>query len=79
MVERFKRGDVDTISHEVAVTAPMAFTGSWTVPFLLTKADEGLYEHVCQEGTYGMTNLMSYTRVAEKSTAAATKTRKSTR
>lgn len=42
LVERFKRDDVDTIIHEVAVTDPMVFTRSWTVPFLLTKPNEGL-------------------------------------
>ena len=76
LVERFTRVDADTINYEVTVADPATFTKPWTAAFPLTKTDQQIYEYACQEGNYGMTNLLAGARAEERAATEAAKARR---
>ncbi len=69
--ERFTRVAPDTLSYEVTLSDPTAWTAPWTVRMPLTRSDEPLYEFACHEGNhYGMIGILAGERAAEAATAA---------
>jgi hypothetical protein len=74
LVERFKLADSDTLIYEFTITDPTVWTKPWTVSLPMTRSDEPLYEYACHEGNYGMRNILSGARAAEKAGGVATKT-----
>jgi hypothetical protein len=73
LIERFKRADSDTLIYEFTITDPTVWTKPWTVSLPMTRSDEPLYEYACHEGNYGMRNILSGARAAEKAGDAAAK------
>ena len=72
LIERFTRVAPDTIDHTFTLEDPDAFTRSWTAaaPMTTDQASRGvtsgqIWEYVCHEGNYGMTNILRGTRKAE--------------
>ena len=64
-LERLTRVDAETVSYEITVDDPGAYTAPWTTDFNLGWEDgTELYEYVCQEANYA-TELM----VGEKATS----------
>jgi hypothetical protein len=66
LVERFTRTDNDTINYRLTVTDPNTFSGPWTLENSLWRSDDKMYEVACHEGNYGLANILSGARAAEK-------------
>lgn len=71
VTERFTRVDEDTIEYAFTVVDPDTWAEPWGGTYPLTEMDALLYEYACTEGNYGMANILSGARVAEKETAAS--------
>jgi hypothetical protein len=71
LVERFRRIDNDTLLYQVTIDDPTTYTRPWTIELPASKLNENIYEYACHEGNYGMTNLLSASRAAEKEAAEA--------
>ncbi len=72
LMERFARVGPDTLSYEVTVTDPTAWTTPWTVRLPLTRTDEPLYEFACHEGNhYAMIGILAGERAEEAAAAGA--------
>ena len=69
IVERFTRVGPAEILYEFAVTDPTLYTQTWRaeMPFLAAKGP--MYEYVCHEGNYGMTNILAGARAEERKAA----------
>jgi hypothetical protein len=70
VTERITRIDEDTLEYAFTVTDPSTWAEPWGGVYPLTKLDGVLYEYACTEGNYGMANILSGARVAEKEAAA---------
>jgi len=68
LTERISRIDADTLSYEFTINDPHTWPRPWTAQFPLTK-EPVLYETACHEGNYGMANILSAVRAAEKKAA----------
>ena len=77
LIERFTRADNDTLLYEYTVEDESAWMRPWTASWPLSTlqsalgAEPGgpgayLFEYACHEGNYGMTNLLSGARAAER-------------
>ncbi len=69
LVERFIRADKDTLRYEVTAVDPATWTAPWTAALDLKArpAGLGLFEYACHEGNYGLFNMLSTARAAERS------------
>jgi hypothetical protein len=70
VTERITRLGEDTLEYAFTVTDPATWAEPWGGVYPLTKLDGLLYEYACTEGNYGMANILSGARVAEKEAAA---------
>jgi hypothetical protein len=70
VVEYFTRVSDDTIMYRFTVTDPTVWETSWSAEFPLGKIKGPIYEYACQEGNYGMYNILSGARQAEREAAA---------
>jgi hypothetical protein len=70
VTERITRIDDDTLEYAFTVVDPDTWAEPWSGVYPLTKLDGLLYEYACTEGNYGMANILSGARVAEKEAAA---------
>src|SRR5262245_19555159 len=70
IVERFTRVDRDTISYEVTIDDPRAYTQPWKVGIPLTRDPEyKMFEYACHEGNHAVENVLGGGRAAEKQTS----------
>lgn len=69
LIERFKRLDAGTLQYQFTVDDPESFTKPWTAELISTKAEGPILEYACNEGNYGMRNLLSAARAEEKKAA----------
>jgi hypothetical protein len=70
VTERISRVDEDTLEYAFTVVDPDTWAEPWGGVYPLTDLDGLLYEYACTEGNYGMANILSGARVAEKEAAA---------
>jgi hypothetical protein len=73
LVERFSRGDADTLNYEFTVTDPQSFVKPWTAQVPMTRSSDQMFEYACHEGNYGMTGTLTGARAVEKAAGAAKK------
>jgi len=67
VVERFTRLDAETLQYEITVTDPGTWTMPWTVAYPLRLDPEyAMFEYACHEGNYGLPNILSGARAAER-------------
>ena len=67
VVERFTRTDAETLEYEVTVTDQKTWTSPWTVAYpMKLDNDYQMFEYACHEGNYGLPNILSAARAAEK-------------
>jgi hypothetical protein len=66
VVERFTRVSEDTIQYEFTVSDPNTWKDSWSASYPIKKFAGPIFEYGCQEGNYGMPNILSGARAAEK-------------
>jgi hypothetical protein len=69
LTERFTRIDRDTLQYRVTIDDPTTFTRPWTIELPAARMDGDIYEYACHEGNYGMRNLLSASRAAEREEA----------
>jgi hypothetical protein len=75
LTERFTRTDRDTLMYEFTVDDPTAFTARWTAALPMARSEERIYEYACHEGNYGLRNMLTSARYAEKVSEEAAKKR----
>ena len=67
LIERFTRVDAKTLQYEFTVNDPKTFTRPFTAKFPMSLNDEHIYEVACHEGNYGLKNILTAGRFAERS------------
>jgi len=68
VAERFTLVEPDTLQYEATISDPGTWTRPWTMAFPRKRRPNGvLYEYACHEGNYGLPNILSASRTAEKS------------
>jgi hypothetical protein len=65
VIERFTRIDPNTIAYRFTVEDPMVWTRSWTGEILMHRFEGPILEYACQEGNYGLANILAGARTAE--------------
>jgi len=71
VVERFTRSNEDTILYQFTVSDPSTWEKPWSGELPITKIGGQLYEYACQEGNYGLPNILSGARATEAKEAKA--------
>jgi len=67
VVERFTRMDADTIRYDAVIDDPKTWTRPFTIAFPLTRdPGYGMFEYACHEGNYGLRNILSAARAADR-------------
>jgi hypothetical protein len=66
MIERLTRVDEETLRYEVTLDDADTWARPWTAQLNLKPRPEGMFEYACHEGNYGMFNMLSAARAAEK-------------
>jgi hypothetical protein len=69
VTERIKRVDEDTLEYAFTVADPDTWAEPWGGVYPLTALGGLLYEYACTEGNYGMANILSGARTAEREAA----------
>ena len=70
VTERITRIDDDTLEYAFTVEDPGTWAEPWGGVYPLTEMDGVLFEYACTEGNYGMANILSGERAAEREAAA---------
>jgi hypothetical protein len=65
LTERFTRNDYNSLDYEWTLEDPSTFTDKITAILPMAKVDGQLYEYACQEGNYGLTNILRGARAEE--------------
>ena len=73
LIERFTRTGPGTLMYEFTVDNPDAFAARWTAAFPMASSEEHIYEYACHEGNYGLQNMLTSARFAEKAAEGAAK------
>jgi hypothetical protein len=73
VVERFTRVAPNVILYEFTVHDPTTFTGDWTAAIPMTTIKGPIFEYACNEGNYGMADMLRGARVYEQQKAEAMK------
>ena len=70
LTERYERVGPTAMMYSFTIEDPEIWTRPWTAQFRFDKDDEQyeLVEYACHEGNYGMTNILSGSRVREGQT-----------
>jgi len=71
VIERFTRTDDDNIVYEFTVEDPSTWAKPWSAQVPMTKTPGPVYEYACQEGNYGMANILSGARATERAAEEA--------
>ncbi len=68
VVERFSLDGPDALRYEFTIDDPTAFTRPWTGAFTMTRTSDRIYEFACNEGNYGLMNILRAARTEERQT-----------
>jgi hypothetical protein len=74
LTERFTLTDKDTLVYRVTIEDPTTYTRPWTIEMPAVRLDADIYEYACHEGNYGLRNLLSASRAAEREAAEKART-----
>jgi hypothetical protein len=69
LTERFTRSDYDTLEYEWTLEDPATFSDRITAVLPMAKVAGQLYEYACQEGNYGLLNILRGAREEERRAA----------
>ena len=72
VTERFTRVDADTILYRFTVDDPATFVKPWSGEMVMRTMEGPLFEYACHEGNYGLANILSASRVEERSAGGQT-------
>ena len=67
--ERFTRTNYDSLEYQWTLEDPATFTDSITAVLPIAKVTGLLYEYACQEGNYGLLNILRSARAEEQRAA----------
>jgi hypothetical protein len=70
VVERLTRIAPDLISYKFTVEDPATWSQPWSGEVMMTTIDSPIYEYACQEGNYGMPDILSGARATENKAVA---------
>jgi hypothetical protein len=68
IVERFEPVHADEIVYSFTVEDPGIYTQPWRAEYALIRTNETPFEFACHEGNYGLANILSGARAAERRT-----------
>jgi hypothetical protein len=71
VVERLRRTAEDTIIYQFTVEDPTTWTQPWSGEVMMVKISSPIYEYACQEGNYGMPDILAGARAEEERAAQA--------
>jgi len=66
VTERFSRVDEETILYEFTVDDPTVYTEPWGGQIPMVALNQNLFEYACQEGNYGLENVLRGARYQER-------------
>ena len=66
VVERFTKTGPDTLVYQFTVEDPHTWSKPWSAEVTWEKINNPIYEYACQEGNYGLANILSGARSSEK-------------
>jgi hypothetical protein len=66
VVERFTRGDRNTIRYRATVEDPETWSAPWTIEYPFTAIDHSLLEFACHEANYSLENSLRGQRAEER-------------
>ena len=67
VLERFTPTDAYTIQYELTIDDPDTWTRPWTVAYVWQRNSAYAFsEYACHEGNYGLANILSSARAAER-------------
>ncbi|HEY6344242.1 MAG TPA: hypothetical protein VIY49_22340 [Bryobacteraceae bacterium] len=69
VIERLTRTSGDTILYQFTVDDPTTWAKPWSGEVSWEKINSPIYEYACQEGNYGLPNILSGARATEKESA----------
>jgi hypothetical protein len=70
VTERFTRVNDDTIVYRFTVEDPTTWTKPWSGETLIHRTKGPIFEYACHEGNYGLVDILTNAREAEKKAAA---------
>lgn len=73
VTERITRTSPDTILYQYTVTDPTVWEESWSGEYPMGQIEGPIYEYACQEGNYGLPNILAGAREAEREAAEQSK------
>ena len=71
IIEKFTRGSDNTLVYQFTVDDPTTWAKPWSAEVTWAKINNPIYEYACQEGNYGLANILSGARAEEKEAAGA--------
>ncbi|HEY6345231.1 MAG TPA: hypothetical protein VIY49_27365 [Bryobacteraceae bacterium] len=74
VIERFTRVAEDTLLYQFTVDDPSTWIKPWTAEISMPKVEGPIFEYACQEGNYGLPNVLSGARATEKASAVGSPT-----
>jgi len=66
VIERFTRVAPDKITWTATLDDSATWTRPWTLAMLLTLDHQPIFPFECHEGNYGLRNILSAARAADK-------------
>ncbi len=66
VIERFTRVSADRIMYQVTLEDPGTWTRPWSAEIPMMATEGRLYEYACHEGNYGLKNILSGARFADR-------------
>jgi|SRR5215467_1217852 len=73
VIERLTRTSDKTLLYQFTVDDPKTWAKPWSAEVTWVGINNPIYEYACQEGNYGLPNILSGQRAAEKEQANAAK------
>jgi len=73
LIERFSRGDGNTLTYRVTVEDPTTFTKPWTYQIAMQSSAEDIYEYACHEGNHGLEGILKGSRLQDKLNTSSTR------
>ena len=70
VIERLTRNGPDLISYKFSIEDPDTWTKPWSGEVMMTTIDSPIFEYACQEGNYGMPDILKGARAEEKKSNA---------
>jgi hypothetical protein len=69
VTERFSRSGPETLSYEITIDDPGAWTKPWSLTIPLRHSPNPVFEYACHEGNIGLVGILAGARAGEASAA----------